>query len=133
MTKRFLLSLGWMVLALNGAYLYAFNSPTLFYIANVLFHLALGVVLLVAFGLFLRDNFLTLGPIGRIAAFTLMLGGWLGLALVYTGTTLPFSTSGRRSTAPENIQWCLLRTALSLPGFRTSDCESMGLYYSNRH
>lgn len=109
MTKRFLLSLGWMVLALNGAYLYAFDSPTLFYIANVLFHLSLGGVLLVAFGLFLKGNFLVLGPIGRIAAFTLMLGGWLGLALVYTGTTLPF-----RPLLTAHILMCLVGLVLLL-------------------
>jgi tetratricopeptide (TPR) repeat protein len=90
MKKSFLLSLGWTVLALNGAYLYAYNSPTLFYIANVLFHLGLGVVVLALFGLFLKSSFQGLGPIGRISALTLMLGGWLGLVLVYTGTTQTF-------------------------------------------
>src|SRR5512143_3783682 len=38
---------------------------------------------------------------------------------------LPSSKSGRCWTAPEKIQWCRLRTALSLPGLRTTLSNSL--------
>ena len=39
-----------VLLLVNTAYIAAFASPTIFYMANVLLHLVLGVVLAVAFG-----------------------------------------------------------------------------------
>ena len=44
-----------LVLLINTAYIAAFNSPTVFYMGNVLLHLMLGVVLTVALLFLLRQ------------------------------------------------------------------------------
>ena len=44
-----------LVLLINTAYIAAFNSPTIFYMGNVLLHLVLGVVLTVALLFLLRQ------------------------------------------------------------------------------
>src|SRR5260370_36484795 len=40
--------IGFLVLLINPGYIAAFASPTIFYMSNVLFHLALGVALSIA-------------------------------------------------------------------------------------
>src|SRR3954454_8890283 len=49
-TPRTLLAAGVFVFLLNTAYLAAFASPSLFYFANVVAHLVLGIVLAIAYG-----------------------------------------------------------------------------------
>src|SRR5512135_844813 len=48
-------------------------------------------------------------------------------AALRTGRMLPSSKSGSRPTAPEKIQWWRLRTALSLPGLRTTSSKGLSL------
>src|SRR5712692_5272982 len=69
-----------IVLLINTAYIAAFNSPTIFYMGNVLLHLVLGVVLTVAL-LFLMRQF----PVA--AGFFLVAAG-LGVFLAIRGNTL---------------------------------------------
>src|SRR5712692_11413474 len=69
-----------VVLLINTAYIAAFNSPTIFYMGNVLLHLVLGVVLTVAL-LFLMRQF----PVA--AGFFLVAAG-LGVFLAIRGNTI---------------------------------------------
>jgi tetratricopeptide (TPR) repeat protein len=85
-----LLVFGLAFLALNSAYLWSFESPTLFYISNILLHLAVGVAVLVLLFLLLRRSFGELGWDGKVACLFLALAGLSGLYLVYTGTARPF-------------------------------------------
>ena len=41
-----------LILLLNSAYLFSFGEPTLFYIANVLLHVALGILLIIPFSIY---------------------------------------------------------------------------------
>ena len=41
-----------LILLINSAYLFSFGEPTLFYIFNVLFHVGLGVVLIIPFSIY---------------------------------------------------------------------------------
>jgi tetratricopeptide (TPR) repeat protein len=83
------ISAGLAVLVINGAYLYSFDSPTLFYVGNVLLHVALGLVVLAGL-LFTLPRFHRLSALGKLALGLLALGGSLGLVLIITGTTRPY-------------------------------------------
>ncbi len=77
------------LLLLNGAYLYSFDSPTLFYVTNVFLHLGLGLVL-AALGFRLLSKWRQFSMIEKGAALFLALGTLSGLALVVTGTPRPY-------------------------------------------
>src|SRR4029077_7398648 len=68
-----------LVLLINTAYIAAFNSPTVFYMGNVLLHLMLGVVLTVAL-LFLLRRF-------PVAAGFFLAAAALGIFLAVRGNT----------------------------------------------
>ena len=75
---------------LNGAYLYTFDSPSVFYLANILLHLGLGILLFLAIALLLKRQFRELEPEARLACILLFLAALVGILLIYTGTTRPF-------------------------------------------
>jgi tetratricopeptide (TPR) repeat protein len=77
---------GWLVLLVNTAYIAAFPSPTLFYMGNVVLHLALGLALTVAVvRLWRRDR-----PAGAAAAvWLLVIAAAAGVALAVAGNTTP--------------------------------------------
>ncbi|MGH9341477.1 MAG: tetratricopeptide repeat protein [Acidobacteriota bacterium] len=80
-----LLFIGLLVLILNAGYLFAFESPTVFYVVNVLLHVGLGLALLIAFPFFLKTY--SLQP----TAYSLLaLSALLGVALIWTGAATPF-------------------------------------------
>ena len=80
-TLESFLGVGLLVLLLNSGYLAAFAHPTIFYMANVLGHLVLGVVLAIAFAILLtRDA----GLRRRSAASTLLFAIALGFGLWLT-------------------------------------------------
>ncbi len=81
-----LLFVGLLLLILNGAYLYAFDSPTLFYVANVLFHAGFGLITLFGFFFVLKTEWRILQSEARAASFLLLCAGLSGTALIYTGT-----------------------------------------------
>ncbi|MCI0615783.1 hypothetical protein L0244_22600, partial [bacterium] len=58
---------GLFILILNSAYLFAFDDPSIFYIANVLLHLGLGLLLFVVFVFAFRALSRILDSIGRTA------------------------------------------------------------------
>src|SRR6516164_7245601 len=71
-TLRKWVAIGFLVLLLNTAYVWAFAFPTIFYMTNVLMHLGLGVALsVVLFWLLGRDERLRSGVLA-IASFFLL-------------------------------------------------------------
>jgi tetratricopeptide (TPR) repeat protein len=80
---EFWLGLLFLVLLLNTAYIAAFSSATIFYMGNVLAHLALGVVLTVALIFSVRR--LNLFGGARLAVAFWVLAFALGALLVYAG------------------------------------------------
>ena len=79
-----------LILLLNSAYLFSFGEPTLFYISNVLLHLALGIVLIIPFGIYLYQKFKNIPPLGRIGVFGLIIGIITGGYLMIVGATTPY-------------------------------------------
>ncbi len=79
-----------LILLLNSAYLFSFGEPTLFYILNVLFHLALGIVLIIPFGIYLFQKFKDISSLGRIGVFGLIVGIATGGYLMVVGATTPY-------------------------------------------
>lgn len=79
-----------LALLLNAAYLFAFESPTLFYVLNVFFHALAGLGAVVVGLVFLLRAFSSLNLLGRVAAVVLVLSGACGTVLLYTGTLRPF-------------------------------------------
>jgi tetratricopeptide (TPR) repeat protein len=79
-----------LVLLANTAYIASSAAPTIFYMGNVLVHLLLGLVLLIA-ALFLLPTWRDVW--GRVPAglWVLLGSGALGAAMAYTGTTRDFT------------------------------------------
>jgi tetratricopeptide (TPR) repeat protein len=84
------LVLGFFLLVLNSAYLVTHDDPTLFYFAQLVAHLALG--LLLAWGLSQRvaSEWRASGGEFKAAASLLALGAALGIVLMVTGATRPY-------------------------------------------
>ncbi|MDE0087274.1 MAG: tetratricopeptide repeat protein [Candidatus Poribacteria bacterium] len=79
-----------LILLLNSAYLFSFGEPTLFYILNILFHLALGIVLIIPFAIYLFQKFKNISSLGRIGVFGLIVGIATGGWLMVVGATTPY-------------------------------------------
>ena len=82
------LVIAFLVLLVNSAYLAAFAESSLFYVANVAVHAALGVVLL-AIGVWHLSRRLVRRRV-RLLAAPLAVSGVLGVALLFTGATMPY-------------------------------------------
>ena len=78
------------LLVVNSAYLYSFDSPTLFYVGNILLHLGLGTLVLVGLVVLLRSSFRHIPWLSRIAIVVMIAGGLLGGVLIITGATRPY-------------------------------------------
>jgi tetratricopeptide (TPR) repeat protein len=108
---------GLLILAINGAYLFSFSQATLFYEANVLLHLALGVALTVVAFFALRRY--------PVAAGTFIAAALPALFLVFKGNTLDH----------RGILWvhiglalvALVAIAFSLSEFRPAYAAAMGV------
>src|SRR5690348_12974772 len=70
-----------LALLINTAYIAAFASPTIFYMGNVVLHLALGLALTILLFWFLRRM--------PLAAGLFLLAAVLGLFLAVRGNTMP--------------------------------------------
>ena len=77
-------------LTLSAIYLYAWPAANLFYAAVVLFHVGLGVAFCIG-GLRLLPTVLRQPAIVKISALVLSVGAILGLTLIYTGASRPFT------------------------------------------
>jgi hypothetical protein len=96
----------WLLLlaAMNAAYLAALPSPTVFYIANEVLHLALGAAVVVWLGVQWRR---------RPAVAPLLIGGLLGLYLVFAG-----ATRDHRWALWSHIALAVIGLAILLPRWR---------------
>ena len=77
-------------LMLSAIYLYAWPAPNIFYAAVVLAHVGLGVLFCIG-GLRLLPAVLKQPPIIKLATLVLIIGAVLGLALIYTGASRPYT------------------------------------------
>lgn len=77
------------LLALSGAYLYALPAPTAAFAAAVLGHIVGGLVLVGLMAVLAR-RVRALAPAARVGWALTALGGLTGVALIYTGATLPY-------------------------------------------
>ncbi len=83
------LILGFFALLLNSAYLATHDEPTLFYFAQLVAHLVLGLLLAAAFARRLAAEWRRRGGAFKVAAPLLLAGGALGVVLMVTGATRP--------------------------------------------
>jgi Tfp pilus assembly protein PilF len=81
------LAVSFLLLLINSSYLAAYADPSLFYYANLLLHLGLGLLLTLLFLLFLANGWLQLSASGRISAALLLLSAGLGIFLMLSGAT----------------------------------------------
>jgi tetratricopeptide (TPR) repeat protein len=80
---------GTLLLLLNTAYLAATASPTMFYFANVVLHMALGVTLALAFGRVLAARWRQWRLALRTAAAVVAVGLLFGVAIMFVGAAGP--------------------------------------------
>ena len=79
-----------LILLLNSAYLFSFGEPTLFYIANVLLHIGLGILLIIPFGIYVYRHFMRIPRFAQIGSVGLILGILSGGFLMIVGATRPY-------------------------------------------
>jgi len=79
-----------VVLTLSAIYLYAWPAPNLFYAAVVLLHVGLGVLFCIG-GLRLLPTMLRQPLVVKLATLVLIVGAALGLTLIYTGASRPYT------------------------------------------
>src|ERR1035441_2287660 len=77
-------------LTISAIYLYAWPSANLFYAAVVLFHVGLGVLFCIG-GLRLLPVAMRQSAIVNLGALLLAIGAVLGLVLIYTGASRPYT------------------------------------------
>jgi tetratricopeptide (TPR) repeat protein len=105
MKKLALLSIG--ALTLSAIYLYAWPAPNVFYAAVVLAHVGLGVLFCIG-GLRLLPMALRQPLIVKIATLVMIVGAALGLALIYTGASRPYTKLLFSHGAVSALAVCLL-------------------------
>ena len=88
MRKIFLSAL--LILLINSAYLFSFGEPTLFYIFNVLFHVGLGIALVLPFSIYAYKQFRRISTLGRIGIIGIAVGIISGGYLMVVGATTPY-------------------------------------------
>ena len=89
-----------LILLLNSAYLFSFGEPTLFYIFNVLFHVGLGIVLIVPFSIYVykylarnlqaHDQTERVSILGQTGTIGIAIGIITGGYLMIVGATTPY-------------------------------------------
>ncbi len=79
-----------LLLLINSAYLFSFGEPTLFYISNVLFHLALGIILIIPFSVYIYQKFRNISYLGWVSIVSLTIGIVSGGYLMVVGATTPY-------------------------------------------
>ena len=78
-----------LLLAINGGYLWPHAEPSIFYISNLVLHLALGLVLTgIALG-YLLISFKKIIPVARWALVCFLVSSIPALALLFLGNTQP--------------------------------------------
>ncbi|MDQ6760277.1 MAG: tetratricopeptide repeat protein [Acidobacteriota bacterium] len=105
---RRLFAIVFLALLLNAAYIAALPSPTVFYMANVVFHLVLGIVAAAGFVWFIARN-----RAAGLATALFVIAFILGLFLTYSGATTP-----NRWAVWLHVGFALLGVAALLPYLR---------------
>ena len=79
-----------LILLINSAYLFSFGEPTLFYIFNVLFHVGLGIILIIPFSIYTYRQFKRISTLGQIGIIGIAVGIISGGYLMIVGATTPY-------------------------------------------
>ncbi len=79
-----------LILLLNSAYIFSFGEPTLFYILNVLFHLVLGIILIIPFCIYLYHKVKNISLLGRVGVTCIIVGIVSGGYLMVVGAITPY-------------------------------------------
>ena len=79
-----------LILLINSAYLFSFGEPTLFYISNVLFHVGLGIALVLPFSIYAYKQFRHISTLGQIGIIGIAVGIISGGYLMVVGATTPY-------------------------------------------
>jgi len=85
-----LATLSLATLTISAIYLYAWPAPNAFYAAVVLLHVGLGVLFCVG-GLRMLPTAMRQPAVVKLATLILIVGAVLGLALIYTGASRPYT------------------------------------------
>ena len=89
MTKSKAVAAGFLLLLLNTGWVWAFPEASVFYIANVLLHIVLGLGLLLALWVWRAEAVRSFRQHARAATAVLSLAGALGVLLCFIGATRP--------------------------------------------
>jgi tetratricopeptide (TPR) repeat protein len=90
-TIKAVVAVSLLLLTANAGYIWAFASPTIFYMGNVLAHLVLGIVVCVAgVALLIREPAIRRAWSVRVASLALLAAAGLGGYLVVAGNMLEF-------------------------------------------
>ena len=89
-----------LILLINSAYLFSFGEPTLFYIFNVLFHVGLGIVLILPFSIYVckylgrssqaHNQKKRVSILGQTGTIGIIVGVITGGYLMIVGATTPY-------------------------------------------
>lgn len=85
-------SLSVLVLTITAIYLFAFPSATIFYAANVILHMGLGVLVAIGLLIFLFRGIGTETILAKIGWVFLFFGALAGIVLIRLGTAHRFKT-----------------------------------------
>ena len=89
MTKSKPVAAGFLLLLLNTGWVWAFPEASVFYLANVLLHIVLGLGLLLALWVWRAEAVRSLRKHARAATAALSVAGALGVLLCFIGATRP--------------------------------------------
>ena len=87
---RKILFSAFLILLVNSAYLFGFGEPTVFYISNVLFHIGLGVALILPFGIYLYQHRNRTARLEQLGHLGIIIGIISGGYLMIVGATTPY-------------------------------------------
>ncbi len=89
MTKSKVVAAGFLLLLLNTGWVWGFPEASVFYLANVLLHIVLGLGLLLALWVWRVDAVRSFRKHARAATAVLSVAGALGIVLCFVGATRP--------------------------------------------
>lgn len=82
---------GFVLLLLNSSYLAAYGDPSVFYIANMMLHFALGLLLTGVFLAFLRQRWAQFQALLKGASLLLLLCAFAGCGMLLFSAIVPFT------------------------------------------
>ncbi len=88
--RIYVLVIGFLLLLINSSYLAAYADPTIFYFANVVLHMLLGLGLTVVYSRYLWNRWERLPRIVGVSSVVLGFSAALGVYLMIFGATRPY-------------------------------------------